>query len=68
MIKLSYTAQEERDSLYTQKISEGLILIEEMNVLEGNFLIFNTEQPARVPTPEERLQALELAMLDVLSI
>lgn len=49
--KISYQDEAEREQVLQDMTSQGYRLIEELNVLEGNFLVF-TNEPCAPPTEE----------------
>jgi len=60
-------SEETFQSIVELQESEGYILDEIRNITEGDFLVFRKDEPVyNVPTMEERLEALESAMLYIL--
>lgn len=59
MICIPYHSDSERNEILDTKIKEGLYLIEEQNIAEGNFLIFDN-QPLSLPT--DTVQYIPLSM------
>lgn len=54
-----YFTNEERDEMISEQTSNGLLLIEEQNISEGNFLIFGTEDDLPIPPiPEPTLEEI----------
>lgn len=56
MKQLKFADAAEKAALITQEAANGLVLLEEQNHLEGNFLVFGLPKSL---TTEERLAALE---------
>ncbi|WFA10324.1 hypothetical protein [Tissierella sp. Yu-01] len=66
-ITVSYENMQDRESLYQYYKNAGYVLIEEHNITEGNFLIFDTKpnQPVEnVPSEEDILKAQNKALAD----
>ena len=60
-------SEETFQSIVELQESEGYILDEIRNITEGDFLVFRKDGPVyNAPTMEERLEALESAMLYIL--
>ena len=60
-------SEETFQSIVELQESEGYILDEIRNITEGDFLVFRKDEPVyNAPTMEERLEALESAMLYIL--
>ncbi|MGF6354085.1 hypothetical protein ABIE27_001995 [Paenibacillus sp. 4624] len=58
--KFQYVTDEERSQIIEG--NSGLLLIEEQNITEGNFLIFGTERPViktYITVPEEDFELLK---------
>jgi hypothetical protein len=60
MIKIPFTNEEEKVNIINEQTFEmGLNLVEEANLLDGNYLIFVSEEELnklREPSPIEKLQ------------
>lgn len=41
---INYSTAVERDDIYSDYISKGFVFIGEKNIVDGNFLIFGTEE------------------------
>lgn len=57
MKKLAYKDNTEKDALIAQEAVNGLVLLEEQNHEDGDFLVFGETKPL---SDKERLTALEL--------
>lgn len=66
MVRIEYTSEQERSVIIDDQNADGLILVVEENIREGNFLTFDTEPNVDPPTTEERLKAVEDALLSML--
>jgi len=53
---LSYKSVDEKATLVQQETAKGLVLIEERNHIDGDFLVFGAPPP---PTLEQKVAALE---------
>lgn len=66
IFKFEYTSNSERENIIQTKKAEGLTLIEEQNILSGNFLIFENDVP--VTNPElTALQENQLVLMDAIA-
>lgn len=63
-MKIIYTTQDERNSIISDKKSEGLILVEDAILENEKYLIFAEPAP---PTDQERIEELEAIVADLLA-
>lgn len=67
MRKVTYITEEDKQRLLLEAKENGERLVEEGNTIEGNYLVFTSEPLLpKKPTTEERLSALEEALLILL--
>lgn len=68
--KIYYTSGTEREQTIKEKQAAGKYLVEDaITIDDGNYLIFDTVPPEPEPQPpslDERLEALEMALLELL--
>lgn len=67
MRKANYETETEKNALIAQAEQNGEYIIEDAILSNEKYLIFDVTplEPPQLPTQEERLEALEVAMLEL---
>lgn len=53
--RIKYTTQSERDEIISRKTKEGLLLAEELNLINRNYLVFKIKSKLKSHTEIEEL-------------